>query len=166
MITELKYEYKINGIHIEKLWIITIYRIGNFVYYSNMPDFTKKIFLLILNIIKKIFVEFIFHVEIPFKCKIGLGLRLMHPQGIVIHKNVEIGKNCTIFHQVTIGSNEHSENPNLVAKIGNNVYIGCGAKIIGNVIIGDNSKIGANAVVVKDILTESTVYSKQTIIKK
>lgn len=72
--------------------------------------------------------------------------------GIIVSKNSNIGKNCTIFHQVTIG-----EGVGGAPTIGNNCYIGAGAKIIGNVKIGNNVKIGANCIVVEDIPDNSTV---------
>lgn len=88
---------------------------------------------------------------------IGGGLRMPHLNGIFIHQNVVIGENCTLFHQVTIGANEHREKFWLAPKIGNSVYIGAGAKLIGNISIGDNCRIGANAVVTKDVPANMTV---------
>lgn len=72
--------------------------------------------------------------------------------GIVISHNAVIGKNCTIFHQVTIG-----EGRNGAPMIGDNVFIGAGAKVIGGVRIGNNVKIGAGCVVAKDIPDGATV---------
>lgn len=162
MFNNIKSDFKVNGMHIEKLFIVMLYRFGNYIYYSKL-GILKNIILLFLNIIRKIFVVMLFHVEIPFKCKIGKGLKLMHPHGIIINENVTIGDNCTIFHQVTIGNNEHKD-VNKVANIGNNVYIGAGAKIIGNIKIGNDVKIEANAVVVKDVFNNSTVISIQKVI--
>lgn len=72
--------------------------------------------------------------------------------GIIISHNAVIGKNATIFHQVTIG-----EGKNGAPIIGNNVLIGAGAKIIGNVKIGNNVRIGAGCVVSCDIPDNCTV---------
>ncbi len=78
--------------------------------------------------------------------------------GVYISEKAKIGNNCTIFQQVTIGSNTLSDSKHYGAPtIGNNVYIGAGAKIIGNVNIGDDVRIGANAVIVNDIPSNSTV---------
>lgn len=66
--------------------------------------------------------------------------------GIIVSYHARIGKNCTIMQQVTIAE-EHGR----AACIGDNVFIGAGAKIIGGVNIGNNVKIGANCVVVRDI---------------
>ena len=72
--------------------------------------------------------------------------------GVFISKDAKIGKDVTIYHQVTIGSIESkgSKHPGAPV-IGNNVLIGAGAKILGGITIGNNVKIGANAVVVDDV---------------
>lgn len=81
--------------------------------------------------------------------------------GIFISSGAVIGKDCVIFHQVTIGSNTLKDSIKKGSPIiGNNVYIGAGAKIIGRVKIGDNCRIGANCVVVKDVPNNSTVVSQ------
>lgn len=89
-------------------------------------------------------------VDLPIETKVGEGIYFPHLQGIVINKNVIIGKNCTILQQVTIGNNLFKGLNNL-AILGNNVQIMAGAKIIGPVKIGENVIIGANSVVTKDI---------------
>jgi len=67
-----------------------------------------------------------------------------HPIGIVIGIGVEIGKNCTVYQNVTIGAKSQKDADNgIYPKIGNNVTIGCNAVIIGNIEVGDNVKIGA-----------------------
>lgn len=91
-----------------------------------------------------------FSIWISPECKIGENIHFMHLDGITIGSGVIIGSNCTIYQQVTIGK-EKGKFP----KIGNNVTIFSGAKIIGDVTIGDNCIIGANAVVVKDVPANS-----------
>ncbi len=85
--------------------------------------------------------------DIPLNSKLGGGLLLPHPNGIVIHPDAIIGPNCLIFQQVTIGTRSGSRPP----VIGGHVDIGAGAKILGAITIGDHANIGANAVVLKDI---------------
>ena len=78
--------------------------------------------------------------------KFGPGFVLIHSKGVVINTSVHGGKNIYIEHQVTIGA-EKKEAPIL----GDNIFIGAGAKIIGTAKIGNDVKIGANAVVTKEL---------------
>ncbi|HZK79889.1 MAG TPA: hypothetical protein VFC46_02455 [Humisphaera sp.] len=82
----------------------------------------------------------------------GPGFVLIHSTGVVINGGVEGGCNIYIEHQVTIGA-ERRRNP----RIGNNVFIGAGAKVIGSVFVGDGARVGANAVVVHDVPAHATV---------
>ena len=72
--------------------------------------------------------------------------------GIFISHDAHIGKNVTIFHQVTIGSNMTIGSKRQGAPyVKDNVYIGCGAKIIGKCVVGNNVRVGANCIVTNDI---------------
>lgn len=87
--------------------------------------------------------------------------------GIFISQGAKIGEGCTIFHQVTIGSNTLKDSKGYGAPcIGNNVYIGAGAKIIGGVTIGNNVRVGANCIVTCDIPNDCTVVMPKPLIKK
>ena len=85
--------------------------------------------------------------DIPVCAKVGGGLMMPHPNGIVIHPDAQIGPNCLIFQQVTIGVDGRGG----TAVIGGHVDLGAGAKILGPVRIGDHARIGANAVVLTDV---------------
>lgn len=90
--------------------------------------------------------------EIDLSCKIGGGLMIPHPNGVVIHPAAVIGPNCLIFQQVTIGVTTGG-----VPIIGGHVDIGAGAKILGNIKLGDHSRVGANAVVLNNVEPHDTV---------
>lgn len=95
-------------------------------------------------------------IEIHPGANIGKNLFIDHGNGVVIGETAIIKDNVTIFHGVTLGGlgfEKGKRHPT----IGNNVLIGCGAKILGNIEIGNNSKIGANAVVLKDVDSNCTV---------
>lgn len=79
----------------------------------------------------------------------GPGLCLEHYGNIVINQYAQIGSNCRIIGGVVIGATEDDKVPT----IGDNVFIGFGAAIVGDITIADGVSIGANAVVTKDILT-------------
>lgn len=85
--------------------------------------------------------------DIPINCRLGGGLLLPHPNGIVIHPEARIGPNCLVFQQVTLGKGKRHGVP----VVGGHVDIGAGAKILGGVTIGDHARIGANAVVLIDV---------------
>ena len=94
-------------------------------------------------------------IEIHPGAKIGKGLVIDHGTGVVIGETAEIGDNCTIYQGVTLGGTGKDigkRHPTL----GNNVLVGAGAKVLGPFYIGDNSKIAANAVVLKEIPSNST----------
>ena len=88
----------------------------------------------------------------PFTC--GKGLTIYHMGSIIINGKVRIGENCTLYPGVLIGWKGPKEQG--CARIGNNVFIGSGTKIIGDVKIGDNVTLGQNLVITKDI-PENTV---------
>lgn len=95
------------------------------------------------------FIETTTGISIPASAKIGKGLRIHHFGGIIFHPSVEIGDYCTIYQGVTIG--DRGKKCGRAAKIGSNVLIGAGAKILGEITIGDNCTIGANSVITKDM---------------
>lgn len=78
----------------------------------------------------------------------GPGLSIAHYGGIVVNPNAHIGSNCRIHEGVTIGATNGS---NKAALIGDNCFIGSGAKVIGEVELGNNVTIGAGAVVIKSV---------------
>lgn len=95
-------------------------------------------------------------IEIPRAATIGPGLYIGHFGGIIVSSAAVIGENCNISHGITIGaagSRQHGGVP----RIGNNVYIGPGAKVFGRITIGNNVKIGANCVVHKDVPENAVV---------
>jgi serine O-acetyltransferase len=89
--------------------------------------------------------------DIPLNCRLGGGLLLPHPNGIVIHPEAEIGPNCLLFQQVTIGVGGSG-----IPKIEGHVDIGAGAKVLGAVSVGRHARIGANAVVLRDVPAGAT----------
>jgi len=99
--------------------------------------------------------RFFTHIEIHPGAVIGKNLLIDHGSGVVIGETAIIGDNCTIYQGVTLGGTG-KESGKRHPTIGNNVFIGSGAKILGNITIGDNVKIGANSVVLKDIPANST----------
>ena len=75
--------------------------------------------------------------------------------GVVIGETAEIGDNCTLYQGVTLGGTG-KEQGKRHPTLGDNVMVGAGAKVLGPVLIGNNAKIASNAVVLKEIPSEST----------
>lgn len=88
-------------------------------------------------------------------CVFGPGLSIAHYGTIVVNPSAKIGKNCRLHECVTIGATNGDSRS---AKIGDNVFIGSGARIIGNVSIASDVAIAANAVVVKNIDEPGTTW--------
>ncbi len=86
----------------------------------------------------------------------GTGLNIHHWGCIVVNAWAHVGKNCNLQQGVTIGMNLGGT---ASATIGDNVFIGTGAKIIGEVHIANGCVIGANAVVTKDFLEENSIIA-------
>lgn len=126
---------------------IFFHRIAHFFYY-------KKLYF-IARLISQIS-RFITGIEIHPGAKIGKRLFIDHGIGIVIGETAEIGNDCTIYHQVTLGGTGKDKNKRHPT-LGNGVIVGAGAKILGPIKINDYSKIGAGAVVLKEVKKGMTV---------
>lgn len=94
-----------------------------------------------------------FGIYIPSKATIGKGFTIHNFSGIFISEG-EMGENVIVFQGVTIGHLRGQPEP---PKIGNNVLIAAGAKVLGSVTIGNNVVIGANSVVINDVPDNCTV---------
>lgn len=115
--------------------------------------------ILIASILKFFYriLNLLYGASIGYKAKFGNIPNFPHNiAGIFISEKALIGKNCTIFQQVTIGNIE-KDGETFAPKIGDNVFIGAGAIIIGNIQIGNNVKIGAGTIVHKNIPENATV---------
>ncbi|SKC18990.1 serine O-acetyltransferase [Dyadobacter psychrophilus] len=103
----------------------------------------------------KFWIEWVFGIEIPYEATIGRGFKVYHGNGLVINKNVVIGKNCILRHTTTLGNKGDivSDCPD----IGDNVQIGAHVCILGKITIGDNAVIGAGSIVTKDVPPNAVV---------
>lgn len=145
------------------IWATILYRINRSVFLINIP---------IIKIILRLFCFFLFKiteaffgVSLPPSVNFGPGLHIGHAGLIIINHEVNAGKNLTIAHGVTIGTKGLGKIG--VPILGDNVFIGAGAKILGKIRIRDNARIGANAVVISDIPEGATAVGVPAkIIKK
>jgi serine O-acetyltransferase len=98
----------------------------------------------------------IFAVDIHPAARVGMGIMLDHATAIVVGETAAIGDNCSILHSVTLGGSG-KESGDRHPKIGANVMIGAGAKVLGNISVGDCSRVAAGSVVLKDVPRNTTV---------
>lgn len=138
--------------------ILVFHKISHFLYIN------KLIFL--ARLISQIG-RFFTGIEIHPGAKIGKRLFIDHGMGIVIGETAEIGDDCTIYHQATLGGTGKDKDKRHPT-IGNNVMVGAGAKVLGPIIIGNNVKIGAGAIVLKNVEDNVTVVGTpiNRVIKK
>ncbi len=98
----------------------------------------------------------IFAVDINPAAEIGIGIMLDHGTSIVIGETAVVGDNCSILQGVTLGGTG-KETGDRHPKIGANVLLSVGAKVLGNIKVGDCSVVGAGSVVLKDVPPRTTV---------
>ena len=126
--------------------MIFIYRVGNF-FYRNGFKRTGKLFSLVNRIL--------FSCWVPSSASIGENFTLGYwGLGVVIHSNAEIGNNCQINQNVTIGRNFGDKK---VPVIGDDVYVGANSVIFGEIRIGHNVIVGSGSLINKDIPDNCTV---------
>ncbi|MBI2995395.1 MAG: serine O-acetyltransferase [Candidatus Melainabacteria bacterium] len=95
-------------------------------------------------------------IEIHPGAKLGKRFFIDHGKGVVIGETSEVGNDVVIYQGVTLGGTS-TKKVKRHPTLGNNIVVGCGAKILGNIKIGDNCQIGANSVVIRDVPANSTV---------
>lgn len=138
----------VNGFDYEKYWK------RRFAVYDNSTNFFIKVYY--KYYVKKVDAKqgaYLGFFSSDGKCNFAEPPKLGHGLlGVIIAGEAKIGKNCFIEHQVTIGRSRGG-----VPTIGDNVYIGPGAKIFGNIHIGNNVRIGANCVVFEDVPDNATI---------
>lgn len=123
-----------------------LYKVERWLYLHHIP--------LLPKIIKGI-IYIIHNSSIPYECQIGARCKFLYGGiGCVIIKSAKIGEHVIIGTNVLIGGRSNKEG---APKIGNNVYIATGAKVLGNITISDNVIIGANAVVIHDVPSNCSV---------
>lgn len=120
--------------------LVTLYRISRWFYLKNIFIIPKVIQLMIF---------ILYNCKVSAKCQIGTGsFFVVKGVGVVLHDRTVIGNNCSIgIGCRTVGKGPYKEVP----RIGDRVFIGPGAVLLGPIIVGDDAIIGANSVVIKSI---------------
>jgi serine acetyltransferase len=141
-----------------KLFLIEL-RLEQFWYgrLHQKPTRAKHTLWLLIRGIGSVLQWFFCNSNIPGTVPIGPGLRLPHPQNIIVTGWAEIGTFCTIYQNTTIALNGFQPTTTGFPKLGDRVLVGAGAIVLGNVTIGSDVLIGAGTVVSMDVLDHSRV---------
>lgn len=98
------------------------------------------------------FNQFFTSAEMEFNARVGPGLFISHPGALILGRGAVLGRQVTLFQGTTIGALDwHPERIGKFPRIGDNVFIFAGAKVLGDITLGNNVVVGANAVVVKPV---------------
>lgn len=125
---------------------IFFYRIGHFCVRYRIP---------FIPVLMKLIIRVVYNSALDCRTVIGKGTFLAYGGiGVVVHQRAKIGDSVTIGQQVTIGGRSGKQG---LPVIGNHVYLGAGAKILGEITIGDFAVVGANSVVLKDVPAHAIV---------
>jgi serine O-acetyltransferase len=136
------------------IWAIAIYRFGNWLY-ATRPFILVRFPLKVAYFFAYMFSELVMEMCLDPQATIGGGLFIAHIGGIHINPQAIIGNNCDIAHRVTIGASAMGRQGS--PTIGNNVYIGTGAALVGKIKIGNGAKIAANTLVITNVPDGATV---------
>jgi serine acetyltransferase len=106
-------------------------------------------------ILDLVYLRLLIGAELPPDVDAGPGLRLPHAgRGVILHPTARLGEDVTLYHRVTLGNSGRRERAPV---LGDRVYVGTGATIIGEVTVGEGAAVGAGAVVTHDVDPETTV---------
>jgi serine O-acetyltransferase len=136
------------------IWSIAIYRFGNWLYTTN-PFILVRVPLKVIYFFAYKFSEVIMEMCLDPQATIGGGLYIAHIGGIHINPQAIVGCNCDIAHRVTIGASAMGRKGAPV--LGDKVYIGTGATLVGKITIGNGAKIAANTLVMTNVPDGATV---------
>jgi len=146
----------IRGLLSQGFQALFIYRIFRWFHERRIPTQPLRFFV-------ERFIEIVTGISLPAQATIGKGLRIHHFGGIIVNSEALIGEDCTIYHGVTLGDlGGWGGSP----RVGNQVLIGAGAKLLGNIVIGDDCVIGANAVVNISVPSGHVAVGVPAVIKK
>ncbi len=136
------------------VWAIGWYRLGNWLNRSP-PSLLFRIPLKALSLLGNKFCEIFMEMCIDPSASIGEGLFIAHIGGVHINPDATLGRNCDIAHRVTIGTSAMGRKG--APTLGDNVYVGTGASIIGKIRVASGAKIAANTLVIANVPEGATV---------
>lgn len=159
----IRADFRVHGCHwgAQGFWALVVYRFGRW-RYGVKPAWLRKPLSLIYHLLFKL-VQIVAGIELPCEVRLGRGFVIDHFGGIVISGYAQFGDNCRIRNGVVVGLSR-VEQP-VAPRIGNDVDIGAGAKLLGDITVGDRVRIGANAVVITDVPADHIAVGVPAVIR-
>jgi serine O-acetyltransferase len=145
----------VRGLLSQGFHAIVVYRVFRWCYERGIP--TQPV-----RFVAERLIEITTGISIPVQARIGKGFRIHHFGGIMVHPETVIGDRCTIYHGVTLGDRGGWGG---APRLGCDVVVGAGAKILGAVEVGDRSVIGANAVVLSSVPSDSIAVGVPAVVR-
>jgi len=152
--------YKKRGYRGKELWLnpafwaIGCYRLGNWLHVAR-PFILIRLPLKVVSFFANKFCEVFMEMCIDPHATIGGGLYIGHIGGVHINPQAVLGRNCDIAHRVTIGTSAMGRQGAPV--LGDEVYVGTGATLVGKIRVGSGAKIASNTLVISNIPEGATV---------
>jgi serine O-acetyltransferase len=147
LLQDLRADYQRHGKNLRNLafWAIAVYRYGRWAKeHKGLSGWAvNKIYAVLF-----LFVEITTGITLHREVKVGEGFHLVHSGNIKIYPRVVIGDRCGIMHDVTLGTLPETVG---APRLGNDVFIGSGAKVLGPLTIGDGGRVAANSLVLSDV---------------
>jgi serine O-acetyltransferase len=149
----IREDFEVYGRRISRqgLWVMVVYRFGRWVY-SIQPALLRMILATFYSCLK-LLSQVLTGIDLPCEATVGRRFKIENFGGIVICPAAVFGDDAIVRQGVTVDLRRTGERGAPI--IGNRVDIGAGAKILGPIVIGDDVMIGANAVVIRDIPSNS-----------
>lgn len=152
LFAQLRRDYEIHDrepLHLG-LWAVWTYHYGRWALQLSQPTrwFASKLYGLLFFM-----VDLTSGCQIQRECEIGEDLHVIHAGNIKMHPRVRIGDRCGLMQDIVLGTTIEKDG---CPVLGNDVFIGPGAKVLGPVNIGDGARIGANSVVLADVPAGTT----------
>lgn len=164
MLTLLRWDLKVNGgwswDSLRACLLLIEFRLEQYIYRRFYRQRITRPIWFVFRLLGSIYQSFLCRANMPGTISIGRGLRLPHPQNIVLAGYADIGEFCTIYHNVSIAWNGFKPVRPMAPKLGNQVLLGAGCIVVGDITIGSDVLIGAGAVVTRNIPDYSRVTSQ------
>src|SRR5579872_6967918 len=136
------------------IWSIASYRLGNWLY-AGKPNPILRIPLKLISFLLIKFCLIFMEMDVDPQATIGGGLYIGHIGGVHINPGAVLGRNCNLTHRITIGASAMGRSG--IPIVGDDVYIGTGAVLVGKIKVGSGAKIAANTLVMTNVPEGATV---------